>query len=88
LTPLCLACGVLDETGPELVKLLLDSLADPNAASDIGNEYVSMCETGWQNEQLSDVGFFLLLTKKNNQNVLKTNFHLFIFSVFPRNSQV
>jgi hypothetical protein len=46
---------VLGETGPELVKLLLDSLADPNAASDIGNEYMSMCETGWQSEQLSDV---------------------------------
>ncbi len=55
LTPLCLACGVLGETGPELVKLLLDNLADPNASADIGREYLSMCEEGWQNEPLSDV---------------------------------
>jgi ankyrin repeat protein len=55
LTPLCLACGVLGETGPELVKLLLDSLADPNSCSDIGTEYMSMCEEGWQHETISDV---------------------------------
>ncbi|CAF0708033.1 unnamed protein product [Brachionus calyciflorus] len=54
LTPLCLACGVLGETGPELVKLLLDSLADPNASSDMGNEYLSMSEEGWKNEIVSD----------------------------------
>ena len=54
LTPLCLACGVLGETGPELVKLLLDSLADPNASADVAGEYLSMCEEGWQSEILSD----------------------------------
>jgi ankyrin repeat and MYND domain-containing protein 1 len=54
LTPLCLACGSLDESGPELVKLLLNSLANPNASSDIGSEYKSMCEEGWENETISD----------------------------------
>lgn len=49
-----MACGVLGETGPELVKLLLDSLADPNASADIGNEYLSMSEEGWKNEIPSD----------------------------------
>jgi hypothetical protein len=59
LTPLCLACGVLGEIGPELVKLLLDSLADPNASSIAGSEYLSMCEEGWQDERISEVSFFL-----------------------------
>ena len=56
-----MACGVLGDSGPELVKLLLDSLADPNAAADIGKEYLSMCEQGWQNEIISDVIFFIKL---------------------------
>ena len=54
LTPLCLACGVQGEIGPELVKLLLDSLADPNAASDISTEYLSMCEEGWGKDRISE----------------------------------
>ena len=58
LTPLCLACGVIDESGPEIVKLLLDCLADPNAYADVGQEYLPMCELGWQNEPLSEVGHF------------------------------
>lgn len=54
LSPLCLACGVQGEIGPELVKLLLDSLADPNACADTGSEYLSMCEEGWENDRPSD----------------------------------
>lgn len=60
LTPLCLACGVLGETGPELVKLLLDSLADPNAAADIGTEFLSMCDESWINEPVSEVLIYYL----------------------------
>ncbi len=45
---------MLGETGPELVKLLLDSLADPNQSADLNDEYLSMCETGWQNETVSN----------------------------------
>ncbi len=54
LTPLCLACGVVGEIGPQLVKLLLDSLADPNYTADVGEEYTSMCEEGWANEKISE----------------------------------
>jgi ankyrin repeat protein len=60
LTPLCLACGVLGDSGPEIVKLLLDCLSDPNASAEIGKEYLSMCEAGWENEAISDVKFFVL----------------------------
>lgn len=60
LTPLCLACGVIGETSLELVKLLLDSLADPNAAADPNNEYMTMNEDGWQNEPISDVNINIL----------------------------
>jgi ankyrin repeat protein len=55
LTPLSLACGVYGEHGPQLVKLLLDSLADPNASADKGDEYLSMSEKSWITEKPSEV---------------------------------
>jgi hypothetical protein len=55
LSPLCLACGVLGETGPQLVKLLLDSLANPNESTDVGLEYLSMVEEDWINEPVTEV---------------------------------
>jgi len=57
LTPLALACGVLGETGPELVELLLKHNADPNEAADIGREYLSMIEEDWVGEPAPDVYF-------------------------------
>ena len=52
---MALACGVLGETGPELVELLLKHNADPNEAADIGNEYLSMIEEDWNGEPIPDV---------------------------------
>ena len=72
LSPLHLACGIKEDVGPELVKLLLDASADPNAAADIGKEYLSMCESEWNSDVLSDVSslltynFLTSLIKKNN----------------------
>ena len=60
-----LACGVMNESGPKLVKMLLDSLADPNASADPGDEYMSMCDPACVTNEamVSEVGllFFSIL---------------------------
>ena len=55
LSPLALACGVLGETGPELVELLLKHDADPNEPADIDKEYLTMIEEDWEGEPIPDV---------------------------------
>lgn len=69
---MCLACGVLGETGPELVKMLLDSLADPNATADLGNEYLNMCEPNC----LTEVSLLSDVQKKLFFSILNASFKL------------
>lgn len=52
----------MNESGPKLVKMLLDSLADPNASADPGDEYMSMCDPACVTNEamVSEVGLLLL----------------------------
>ena len=54
----------MSESGPELVKLLLDSLADPNDSADIGSEYLSMSDSDWLSEQIPEVIYHPIIIKR------------------------